>query len=180
MSSSNLQTCLLVKEIWICFSSILILFLTFGLIMLSYFHIPELSWRSLCRGQTQGLFTTGSHLTVVTIYYGPAILAYMSPHSHLPRMRVMSLQCCMIGWTHSLHSEKQGCERFLMRKVVKGRIMVSCPQMSCILDNESSVLCSFTIVHKELNKRWTSDPIKWESVVKDSFHDSFHLQENGY
>ena len=78
-------------------SSILILFLTFGLIMLSYFHIPMAFLKIHSVGaRLKAFFTTGSHLTVVTIYYGPAILTYMSPHSHLPRMRVMSLQCCMI------------------------------------------------------------------------------------
>lgn len=110
---SNLQTYLLVKEILIFPSSKIILFLPFGLTVLSYFHITVVFLKIHSVGaRLKAFFTTGSHLAVVTIYYGPAILMYMNPHSHLPRMRIISLQCCMIGWTHSLHSEKQDCERF--------------------------------------------------------------------
>ena len=59
-------------------SSILILFLLFGLIVLSYFHIPVAFLKIHSVGaRLRAFFTTGSDLTAVTIYYGPAIFFYL-------------------------------------------------------------------------------------------------------
>lgn len=172
---SNLQTYLLVKEILIFPSSKIILFLPFGLTVLSYFHITVVFLKIHSVGaRLKAFFTTGSHLAVVTIYYGPAILMYMSPHSHLPRMRIISMLYDRLNPLIHYTLRNKTVKDSLM-KVVKGRIMVSCPQMSCILVNESSVLCSFATVHKELNKRWTYlRPNQMGiSCQKTLFHDSF-------
>ena len=63
-------------------SGVVVLFLPFGRIVLSYFRIAVavLKIHSV-EARHKAFSTCGSHLTVVIIYYGRAILVYMRPHS---------------------------------------------------------------------------------------------------
>ncbi|KAM5195843.1 olfactory receptor 13H1 [Hipposideros larvatus] len=70
------------NELMILITSIFTLFLPFGFILLSYVQIAAaiLKNRS-AQGRLKAFSTCGSHLTVVTIFYGAAISMYMKPQS---------------------------------------------------------------------------------------------------
>ncbi|XP_014425879.3 olfactory receptor 2G3-like [Pelodiscus sinensis] len=66
--------------------SILIVFLPFLLIVISYGHILSAIVRiQYARGRAKAFSTCGSHLTVVAIFYGTAIFMYMRPESKSSR-----------------------------------------------------------------------------------------------
>ncbi|KFQ37160.1 Olfactory receptor 2B2, partial [Merops nubicus] len=68
--------------------SILILFIPFLLIITSYARILSAILKiPSARGQHKALSTCGSHLMVVTIYYGTGICIYMNPSSRPPQDR---------------------------------------------------------------------------------------------
>ncbi|XP_052666597.1 olfactory receptor 2D2-like [Harpia harpyja] len=68
--------------------SILIVFIPFLLIITSYAHIlSTISKIKSAHMQSKAFSTCGSHLMVVTIFYGTAIYIYMSPKSRLPQDR---------------------------------------------------------------------------------------------
>ncbi|KFO19403.1 Olfactory receptor 13H1 [Fukomys damarensis] len=70
------------SEIMILITSIFTLLLPFGFVLLSYVRIAAavLKIRS-AQGRVKALSTCGSHLTVVTIFYGAAISMYIKPQS---------------------------------------------------------------------------------------------------
>ncbi|ELV11900.1 Olfactory receptor 13H1 [Tupaia chinensis] len=73
---------ILVKEILMFASGVLVLFLPFGFIVLSYFRIAVAVLRiHSVEARLKAFSTCGSHLTVVIIYYGTAMFMYMRPHS---------------------------------------------------------------------------------------------------
>ncbi|NXT24060.1 OR2D2 protein, partial [Syrrhaptes paradoxus] len=68
--------------------SILLLFIPFVLIITSYAHILStiLTIQS-ARARSKAFSTCGSHLMVVTVFYGTAICMYMNPKSRRPQDR---------------------------------------------------------------------------------------------
>lgn len=72
----------LVKEILTFTSGVLVLFLPFGFIVLSYFHIAVAVLKiHFIKARIKAFSTFGSKLTAVIIFYGTAIFMYMHPHS---------------------------------------------------------------------------------------------------
>ncbi|KFV09246.1 Olfactory receptor 2D2, partial [Pterocles gutturalis] len=68
--------------------SILILFIPFLLIITSYAHILSTILKiQSARAQSKAFSTCGSHLMVVTVFYGTAICMYMNPKSRRPQDR---------------------------------------------------------------------------------------------
>ncbi|NXW54254.1 OR2A1 protein, partial [Eurystomus gularis] len=68
--------------------SILIVFIPFLLIITSYVHILSAILKiQSAHGQYKAFSTCGSHLMVVTIYYGTGICIYMNPTSRPPQDR---------------------------------------------------------------------------------------------
>ncbi|XP_008572558.1 PREDICTED: olfactory receptor 13H1-like [Galeopterus variegatus] len=70
------------NELMILITSIFTLLLPFGFVLLSYVQIAAAVLRiRSAQGRLKAFFTCGSHLTVVTIFYGPAISMYVKPQS---------------------------------------------------------------------------------------------------
>uniref|UniRef100_A0A8D1PF85 G-protein coupled receptors family 1 profile domain-containing protein n=1 Tax=Sus scrofa TaxID=9823 RepID=A0A8D1PF85_PIG len=71
-------------ELMILIAGIFTLLLPFGFVLLSYVRIAVavLRIRSV-QGRLKAFSTCGSHLTVVTVFYGAAISTYMKPQSKL-------------------------------------------------------------------------------------------------
>ncbi|NXS63324.1 OR2B2 protein, partial [Brachypteracias leptosomus] len=75
-------------ELVIFIFSILMLFIPFLLIITSYVHILSAILKiQPAHGQYKAFSTCGSHLMVVTIYYGTGICIYMNPTSRPPQDR---------------------------------------------------------------------------------------------
>ncbi|NXJ66164.1 OR2A5 protein, partial [Rostratula benghalensis] len=75
-------------ELVIFIFSILIVFTPFVLIITSYAHILSALLKiQSAHLQSKAFSTCGSHLTVVTIFYGSAICMYMNPKSRPPQDR---------------------------------------------------------------------------------------------
>lgn len=72
------------NELMILITGIFTLMLPFGFILLSYVQIATVVLKiHSAQGMLKALSTCGSHLTVVTIFYGAAISTYMKPQSKL-------------------------------------------------------------------------------------------------
>ncbi|XP_014713936.1 olfactory receptor 13H1 [Equus asinus] len=72
------------NELMIFITGIFSLFLPFGFVLLSYVRIaPAVLRIHSAQGRLKAFSTCGSHLTVVTIFYGAAISTYMIPQSKL-------------------------------------------------------------------------------------------------
>ncbi|XP_059534620.1 olfactory receptor 13H1 [Myotis daubentonii] len=70
------------NELMILITGIFTLMLPFGFILLSYVQIATVVLKiHSAQGMLKALSTCGSHLTVVTIFYGAAISTYMKPQS---------------------------------------------------------------------------------------------------
>ncbi|EPQ11777.1 Olfactory receptor 13H1 [Myotis brandtii] len=70
------------NELMILITGIFTLMLPFGFILLSYVQIATVVLKiHSVQGMLKALSTCGSHLTVVTIFYGAAISTYMKPQS---------------------------------------------------------------------------------------------------
>lgn len=71
------------NELMILITSVFTLLLPFGFVLLSYVRIAMAVIKiHLAQGRLKAFTTCGSHLTVVTIFYGAAISMYMKPQSN--------------------------------------------------------------------------------------------------
>ncbi|XP_004481462.1 olfactory receptor 13H1-like [Dasypus novemcinctus] len=69
-----------INELMILITAIFTLLLPFGFVLLSYVRIAAAVLRiRSAQGRLKAVSTCGSHLTVVTIFYGAAISMYMNP-----------------------------------------------------------------------------------------------------
>uniref|UniRef100_A0A2K5XF90 Olfactory receptor family 13 subfamily H member 1 n=1 Tax=Mandrillus leucophaeus TaxID=9568 RepID=A0A2K5XF90_MANLE len=71
------------NELMILITSVFTLLLLFGFVLLSYVRIAMAVKKiHLAQGRLKAFTTCGSHLTVVTIFYGAVISMYMKPQSN--------------------------------------------------------------------------------------------------